>query len=350
MKATLKLVEQGVVPKPLLRHGIRRLLKDRLREQEALYAGDAEAGLRAWVDGMRSAPIAPVPEKANEQHYELPPEFFRLVLGPRLKYSSALYVEDRFTLAEAEEAMLATCCERARLANGQRVLELGCGWGSMTLWMAEQYPESSILGVSNSALQREHILSEARRRDLGNVDVVTCDMNDFDTDGGFDRVVSIEMFEHMRNWEKLLERVAGWLKPDGLVFLHYFAHRDYAYPFEVKDDSDWMSRYFFTGGMMPCSDLVRRVDSPFETAESWIVPGQHYARTSEDWVANLERNKRAVLDVFRACYGPADARTWYHRWRVFFLACAELFGYGRGSEWVVAHHLLRPRSREELPA
>ena len=167
-------------------------------------------------------------------------------------------------------------------------------------------------------------------------------MNDFRTERTFDRVVSIEMFEHMRNWERLLERIGGWLRPDGYLFLHYFAHKSYAYPFEVKDDSDWMSEHFFTGGMMPCSDLVRRVEGPFESVESWTVPGEHYARTSEDWIKKMERNKKPILEVFRACYGTKDAGMWYQRWRVFFLACAELFGFDGGDEWVVAHHLLRP--------
>ena len=251
MKAAIQLVERGLVPKPLIRRGIRRLLGERLREQGDRHAHDREAALRGWVDRMRADAIAPVPHKANEQHYEVPPGFFSLVLGKRLKYSSAYYPSDETRLDDAEEAMLSLTCERAGLEDGQRVLELGCGWGSLTLWMAERHPNSRIVAVSNSAGQRAFIQGEARRRNLSNVEVLTRDMNDFTTDERFDRVVSVEMFEHMRNWEALLARIARWLRPEGRVFLHVFAHREYAYPFEARDASDWMSRYFFTGGMMP---------------------------------------------------------------------------------------------------
>jgi len=298
--------------------------------------------LRDWVDRMRTDDIAPVPEKANEQHYEVPPGFFLNTLGKRLKYSSAYYPTAATTLDEAEEAMLALTSDRAGLQDGQDVLELGCGWGSLTLWMAEHYPGSRITAVSNSAQQREFILERALRAGLDNVEVLTRDMNEFTTDRRFDRVVSVEMFEHMRNWEELLRRVHGWLRPDGAVFLHVFAHARYAYPFEARDDSDWMSRYFFTGGMMPSSDLLESLDIPFEVEEHWTVNGTHYARTAEDWLRNLERRKDEVMPILRSTYGSEQAGTWFHRWRVFFLACAELFGYRGGEEWVVAHTRLRP--------
>jgi cyclopropane-fatty-acyl-phospholipid synthase len=342
MKIALELVERGLVPKPLIRRGIRRLLGQRLREQETIYGTDREDALRTWRESMRAGDVAPVPEKANEQHYEVPPGFFLLALGKRLKYSSAFYPHEHSTLDEAEEAMLALTCERAELADGQDVLELGCGWGSLTLWMAERYPSSRILAVSNSGPQRGFVLERARRAGLENVEVVTRDMNDFETDRRFDRVVSVEMFEHMRNWEELLGRVRGWLAPDGRVFLHVFAHERYAYPFEARDDSDWMSRYFFTGGMMPSSDLLESLDIPFEVDQRWTVPGTHYARTAEDWLRNIEEQEDEVLQVLRSTYGAEDAETWFQRWRVFFLACAELFGYRDGTEWVVAHTRLRP--------
>jgi cyclopropane-fatty-acyl-phospholipid synthase len=340
MKTAIRLVEKGLVPETLVRHGIRKLLVERLREQRELYARDHDGALGAWVERMRRAPVAPVPEKANEQHYEVPPEFFQLVLGARLKYSSAFYPGADTTLDEAEEAMLALTCERADLADGQTVLELGCGWGSLTLWMAETYPSSCILAVSNSAPQREFILSRARERGLDNLSVVTCDMNEFAAPERFDRIVSVEMFEHMRNWEELMGRAARWLRPDGRLFLHVFAHARYAYPFEERGEADWMSRYFFSGGMMPSHDLPDRLEVPFETEQRWAVPGEHYARTSEDWVRNLDRNRDAVLEIFRGTYG-ADAGLWFQRWRVFFLACAELFGFGDGSDWLVSHHRLR---------
>ena len=343
MKMALNLVERGYVPKPLIRRGIRRLLGERLREQESLYGGDRYEALRTWMERMREGDIAPVPEKANEQHYEVPPDFFVHALGKRLKYSSAYYLDEGTTLDEAEEAMLRLTCERADLRDGQDVLELGCGWGSLTLWMAEQYPSSRIRAVSNSAPQRRFILERASRAGFDNVEILTRDMNEFGTAQRFDRVVSVEMFEHRRNWERLLGRVHGWLKPDARVFLHVFAHERYAYPFEARDDSDWMSRHFFTGGMMPSSDLLEILDIPFDVERRWTVNGTHYARTAEDWLRNIEEHEDEILPILAATYGSEEAETWFQRWRVFFLACAELFGYRDGEEWVVAHARLRPK-------
>ncbi len=343
MKTALRLLERGLVPDVLTRRGIRALLRERLREQESRYAVGREEVLREWSHEMRSSPIALVPKTANEQHYELPPDFFRVVLGPRLKYSSCFYADARTTLAEAEDAMLALTCERAALADGQHVLELGCGWGSLTLWMAAAYPRSRILAVSNSAPQRLFIEQRARAAGLTNVDVRTCDMNSFDTERRFDRVVSVEMFEHMRNWEALLRRARTWLQPDGRLFLHVFAHKSYAYPFEVRDESDWMSQHFFTGGMMPCPDLIDHLDIPFEVEERWTVPGTHYARTAEDWLVNLDRNRAALRATLASVYGAQNAGMWHERWRAFFLACAESFAYGGGKEWVVSHVRLAGR-------
>lgn len=343
MKTAIRMVERGLVPKPLIRRAIRRLCRERLAEQRARYDGRLEEGLSEWAASMRAAPVALVPEVANEQHYELPPEFFHLVLGRHLKYSSCYYRTPETSLDEAEAAMLGLTSERADLRDGQRVLELGCGWGSLSLWMAEHFPRSRILSVSNSAPQREWILGRARERGLSNLDVVTCDMNEFEAEGRFDRVVSVEMFEHMRNWEALLARVARWLEPEGRLFLHVFAHRQYAYPFEVRGESDWMSRFFFTGGMMPSHDLVDHLDTPFEVDRRWEVSGEHYGRTSEDWVRNLERRRAEVMPVLRATYGD-EAGVWFQRWRMFFLACAELFAYDGGNEWIVSHQRLRLRA------
>ena len=340
MKTALRMVERGLVPKPLIRRAIRRLLRERLAEQRLRYDGKREAGLAAFTQSMRESPIAMVPEVANEQHYELPPEFFHLVLGKHLKYSSGFYPNAEASLDEAEAAMLALTCERADLRDGQRVLELGCGWGSLSLWMAEHYPQSRILSVSNSAPQRGWIIEQARARGLRNLDVVTCDMNEFEPQAKFDRVVSVEMFEHMRNWEKLLGRVADWLADDARLFLHVFAHKRYAYPFDVRGDADWMSRFFFTGGMMPSHDLVDHLDTPFELDTRWEVNGEHYGRTSEDWVRNLERKRAEVMPLLEATYGE-DAGIWFQRWRIFFLACAELFAFDGGHEWIVSHQRLR---------
>lgn len=341
MKATLQLIEKGYVPKPLLRRGIRKLLDERLREQRSIFEPSRDQALTDWVSQMRTSDIAPVPEKANEQHYEVPPEFFRLTLGRNLKYSSAFYGEESTILDDAEEEMLRLTCLRADLIDGQDVLELGCGWGSLTLWMAKNYPNSNIRAVSNSAPQREYILATAAERGLNNIEILTADMNEFRPDARYDRVVSVEMFEHMRNWEKLLSRVSEWLLPDGRVFLHVFAHQRYAYPFEVRDETDWMSKYFFTGGMMPCPDLIDQLSTPLEVEQRWEVSGTHYARTSEDWLKNLEANKARVLKIFEETYGDGEAVRWYHRWRVFFLSCAELFAFDGGKEWIVSHVRLR---------
>jgi cyclopropane-fatty-acyl-phospholipid synthase len=345
MKTALRLLERGWVPDALTRRGIRALLRERLREQEVRYAVGREEVLREWSNEMRSSPIALVPKTANEQHYELPPDFFRAVLGPRLKYSSCFYADERTTLAEAEVSMLALTCERAALADGLEILELGCGWGSLTLWMAAAYPRSRIVAVSNSAPQRLFIEQRARAAGLTNVEVQTCDMNAFDTGRRFDRVVSVEMFEHMRNWEALLRRAHSWLRTDGRLFLHVFAHKSYAYPFEVRDESDWMSQHFFTGGMMPCPDLIDHLDVPFDVEERWIVPGTHYARTAEGWLANLDRSRAALRTTLASVYGAENAGMWHERWRAFFLACAESFAYRDGNEWLVTHVRLAGRPR-----
>jgi cyclopropane-fatty-acyl-phospholipid synthase len=341
MKSALALAERGLVPEPLVRRGIRGLLDARLREERERHAR-REQRLAEWAEEMRRAPIALVPEKANEQHYEVPPAFFELVLGPRLKYSSGYYSQPRRTLAEAEDEMLALTAARADLADGQRVLELGCGWGSLTLWMAERFPRSRIRAVSNSAPQREYILARSRARGLANVEVVTQDVNRFEAEGRFDRIVSVEMFEHLRNWEALLARAARWLAPNGRLFLHVFAHRSFAYPFEVRDASDWMSAHFFSGGMMPSADLLDHLRTPFAVEQRWLVSGTHYARTAEDWLANLERRKPEALALLARVHG-ADAPRWYRRWRLFFLACAELFAYEDGREWLVVHQRLHLR-------
>jgi cyclopropane-fatty-acyl-phospholipid synthase len=341
MKTAIKLVERGLVPGLVLRRGIRSLLAQRVEEEQERQRAGRDRALEAWTSEMRKSPIALVPELANQQHYEVPSEFFEQVLGPHRKYSSAFYENDAATLAEAEASMLALTCERAGLSDGQEILELGCGWGSLSLWMARRYPNARVLSVSNSGSQRRSIESRAQAAGLDNLEVVTCDMNEFATERRFDRVVSVEMFEHMRNWEALLGRVAGSMKPDARLFLHVFAHQSFAYPFEVRDETDWMSQYFFSGGMMPSHDLIDHLRTPLEVDQRWVVSGEHYARTSEDWLKNLESRRDRVMPILAETYGAENARQWFHRWRVFFLACAELFGWEDGSEWIVSHQLLR---------
>jgi len=338
MKTAISLLETGLVPDALTRVGIRHLCGVRLAEENRDIPGRA-AALRASI---MTGPIAPVPQMANEQHYEVPAEFMRLALGPRMKYSSCLYETGHETLAQAEDAMLALTAERAQLADGQDILELGCGWGSLTLWMAERFPKSRVTAASNSAPQREHILAEAARRGLTNVTVLTRDMNVFSIDRTFDRVVSVEMFEHMRNYPELMRRVAGWLKPGGKLFIHIFCHKSLAYPFADEGEDDWMARHFFSGGIMPSEGLLLEFQDHLKQEKMWIVDGRHYERTSNHWLANLDRNRARALDLLRATYG-ADAALRLTRWRIFYMACAELFGYEGGSQWRVAHYLFRRR-------
>jgi cyclopropane-fatty-acyl-phospholipid synthase len=347
MKAAIQLIEKGLVPRPLIRRGIRALLGQRLKEQEQVWDADPKKAMEAWTESMRSASIALVPDKANEQHYEVPAAFFNLVLGPNKKYSSAYYDRKGMTLEQAEDAMLGLTCERAQLVNGQSILELGCGWGSLTLWMARHYPDSKITAVSNSAPQRQSIEASLEKEGFTNVTVLTEDMNTFEAPGTYDRIVSVEMFEHMRNWEELLGRARGWIKNDGKLFMHVFAHMRYAYPFEVQGDDDWMGRYFFSGGMMPQHDMLDQLNIPFDVADRWVVSGSHYAQTSEHWAQNLERHKRVILPILAETYGDDQAKVWFQRWRVFFLSCAELFAWDKGQEWVVSHHLLSPCARDE---
>lgn len=338
MKTAIALLETGFVPDAVTRAGIRRLCARRLSDETRSSGARMEA-LRASI---AAGPVAPVPHLANEQHYEVPPEFMRLALGPRMKYSACLYETGRETLAQAEDAMLALTAKRAELADGQDILELGCGWGSLTLWNAERFPNARIVAVSNSAPQREHILAEAARRGLSNVEVLTRDMNEFSIDRRFDRVVSVEMFEHMRSYPELMRRIAGWLKPGGKLFVHIFCHKSLAYPFSDEGDDDWMARHFFSGGIMPSEGLLLGFQEHLVHEKMWVVDGRHYEKTANDWLANLDRNRRRALELLRGTYG-ADAALRLVRWRIFYMACAELFGYAGGGEWRVAHYLFRRR-------
>ncbi len=338
MSAGIALAERGLLPDRLIRAGIRSLLRERLAEEERLHAGGRE---EHWLRILRAGPVALETAAANQQHYEVPAAFYQQALGKQLKYSSAYWDSGTADLDAAEERMLALTAERARLADGQRILELGCGWGSLTLWMAARLPNSRILAISNSASQREFILARAAERGLRNLEVRTVNVSELALDERFDRIVSVEMFEHLRNWEEMLRRARGWLRPEGFLFLHVFAHRAYCYPFATDGRHDWMGRHFFTGGMMPSASLPDALDVPFETEERWIVGGEHYARTAEAWLRNLDRGRAAA----RAALAPgcANPDLALRRWRIFFLACAELFAFRNGSEWVVAHHLLSPR-------
>jgi len=332
-------VEQGYIPDAIIRKGIRRLLKQRLEEIRVDDTEKASDIKQQFIESMKQAEIALVPEKANEQHYEVPAEFYDAVLGEYNKYSCCFWDDNTVTLSQAEENALKITCEHAQLEEGQKILELGCGWGALTLWMAHHYPRSKITAVSNSISQKEFIVEQANKMQLENVEVITCDMNEFETDSTFDRVVSVEMFEHMRNWKKLFNKVSKWLAQDGKFFMHVFSHRQVPYAFEVKDSSDWMSQYFFTGGMMPCDDLPLHFQQQLKINKSWSWSGQHYEKTSNAWLASMDKQRNHLMPVFKDTYGDEQAEVWWVRWRLFFMACAELFAYENGQQWHVQHYL-----------
>jgi cyclopropane-fatty-acyl-phospholipid synthase len=336
MDLKVEIAERGWVPDFMLRSGIRGLLKGRLR-REGFRRQDL-------VPQMLESPLALATDLANEQHYEVPAEFYLKVLGPHLKYSSCLYEEGVDEIGAAEEAMLRLTCERAGIENGMEILDLGCGWGSVTLWIAEKYKDCRIKAVSNSASQRRFIQERARARGLEGIEVVTADMNDFDTDRRFDRIVSVEMIEHMRNYKILFEKISSWLRPEGKLFVHIFCHRDTPYFFELDGEDDWMARYFFTGGMMPSFDLFDRFNERLTVTERWKVNGNHYAKTLRAWLDLFDSRSEEMLDLFRSVYGSSDARRWINRWRMFFMACEELFAYGGGEEWFVGHYLLEKKA------
>jgi cyclopropane-fatty-acyl-phospholipid synthase len=334
------LLEKNILPDWLVRIGIRRLLAQRIKEESD--GNKPRVPLEQYVHDLKHRPIAEDTRAANEEHYEVPTAFFLRCLGKRLKYSGCLYPTGDETLDQAEEAMLALYVERARIADGQDILELGCGWGSFSLYMAEHFPKSRITGVSNSRTQKEFIDSEARKRGFKNLRIITCDMNSFDIDaGGFDRVVSVEMFEHMKNYQALMAGVARWLKPGGLLFVHIFTHKNLSYHFVAKDDSDWMARYFFTGGQMPSHELLMQFQERLSLVSDWKVNGSHYQKTAEHWLVNMDRNRDEIMPLFRDTYGPEHATKWWAYWRVFYMSCAELWGFRRGEEWIVSHYLFK---------
>ena len=352
---SMRMLESNRVPDWLIRNRIRALLADRLREEDKGDPERQQAHLMALVRRLRESPIAINTAEANEQHYEVPTAFYLQVLGKHLKYSSCYY--DSFDVSRAaagldaaEARMLALTCERARLADGDRILELGCGWGSLSLWMAEHFPRSRITAVSNSRTQKQFIDARAAERGLTNLEIVTCDVNRLQFEPlpsgeprQFDRVVSVEMFEHMRNYETLLGRVASWMAPAATLFVHIFTHHRYAYPFEVRDESDWMAKYFFTGGIMPSDDLLHYFQKDVRLLDHWHVDGRHYQLTAEAWLQNMDARRAQVMPVLEQAYGADSALKWWVYWRVFFMSCAELWGYGGGREWLVSHYLFERR-------
>jgi len=334
--------EKGLVPDKVVRAGIRRLCRQRLKDIGAADIEVSAARLDQFVRRMNRSEIAPVPELANEQHYEVPPEFFQAVLGRHAKYSCCLWNDGVDDLDQAEHDALVTTCERAGIEDGMSVLDLGCGWGSLSLWIAQRYPNCTVTSVSNSAPQRRFIEAAARERGLGNLRVLTEDMNRFEAPGRYDRVLSVEMFEHMRNYGELFRRIGNWLQPDGLFFMHIFCHRSSAYEFRDEGPSDWMSRHFFSGGIMPADELPLRFQQHLRLVGKYRWSGRHYEKTANAWLANMDRRRDRILPILERTYGAANAEQWFQRWRIFFMACAELFGLDRGREWYVSHYLFRP--------
>ena len=332
------LAEKGILPDFLIRIGIRKLCKVRLDRAKRSTPGDIEKHHQKWVDILKESPIALVPEKANEQHYEVPASFFKQVLGPNLKYSSGYWPNGTTTLEKSEVSMLELSCERAELNDGQAILELGCGWGSLTCFMAKQYPNSQITAVSNSKDQRAYIMHRCKKDGINNVNVITADMNDFTIDKKFERVVSIEMFEHMRNYKELLQRIYSFLNQNGKVFIHIFSHQYLVYPFENKGEGDWMAREFFSGGMMPSHNLLLYFQDYLKIEASWRFSGTHYEKTSLAWLKKMEENNEEIIEIFSETYGPENARKWFQRWRIFFMSCEKLFGFNNGTEWGVSHY------------
>lgn len=335
--------EQGLVPDTVIRHGIRRLLKGRL---SALHADDPPTLLaekQQFIRAMRQAEVAPSPARANEQHYEVPASFFEEVLGRHNKYSCAFWNRHCESLDVAEADALNQTCEHADIRDGMDILELGCGWGSLTLWMASRFPQARIVAVSNSASQKAHIDAELRNQGLFNVEVITADINNFHANGLFDRVVSVEMFEHLRNYPVMFSRISEWLRPGGKFFMHIFCHRDAVYAFEDQNATDWMSRYFFTGGMMPSDDLPLYFQDHLQLDDRWRWSGTHYARTADAWLENMDANRDGIMPVLQRTYGEGSYRHWWMRWRMFFMACSELFGYENGNQWQVGHYLFSRR-------
>lgn len=339
MELGIRLAELGWLPDAAIRAGIRAQLRDRLRTAEALAQSGEED---RFIASLQDEPIAIETDLANEQHYEVPPAFFEQVLGPRMKYSCCLYPGGGESLAEAEAAMLERSCARAEIADGMRILDLGCGWGSLSLWLAEHYPNAAITAVSNSRDQRQFIEARYVRHGFGNVRVLTADINHFEAPEVYDRVISVEMFEHVRNYPELLSRIRRWLTRDGRLFVHIFCHGTRTYPFEHEGQGNWMARNFFSGGIMPAYDLLPRFDRDLQVEESWKVNGHHYYATCMQWLANQDARSEAIRPVLDTACGPKAGAIWFQRWRMFFLACAELFRFNQGEEWFVAHYRFKP--------
>ncbi|HMO34804.1 MAG TPA: cyclopropane-fatty-acyl-phospholipid synthase family protein [Gemmatales bacterium] len=339
----IQLAENGTLPDSLVRLGIRRIIRSRSEALKQLDVETLQEDHSRFIAACDQSPLALAPKESNQQHYEVPTDFFKLVLGKHLKYSCSYWDDSTLILDDAEAKALAIYCERAELENGMTILELGCGWGSLSLWLAEHYPASSITCLSHSATQKTYIDEQAKQRGITNLEVITSDINHFAIHRTFDRVISIEMFEHVRNHRELFRRISTWLNPQGKLFCHIFCHRDQASPYESHGPQDWMSDYFFTGGMMPSDRLFLYYQDHLRLLKHWRWNGIHYEKTSNAWLKRLDQNRSSVIPLLENTYGTKEASPWLRRWRIFFMACAECFGYSHGNEWFVSHYLFENR-------
>lgn len=338
------LLGRHILPDALMRFAVRWILKNKLKKETITDIEEHQAYLETFVENLKKQPIAVNTPDANWQHYELPPEFFEVVLGQRLKYSCCYWPQKLSSpelsrhLDRAEVEMLALTCERAELTDGQEILELGCGWGTLCLYAAEKYPSSRITAISNSRSQIEYIKARAEEKGLDNLLVRTADINDFEAGQKYDRVVSVEMFEHMRNYEALMKKVTSFIKPGGKLFVHIFSHRSHPFLYENRSERDWMTRYFFLGGTMPSQDLLHYFTGALHLEKQWALSGIHYQKTLEAWLQKMDRQKNVIMPLFHETYGPEEAEKWWNYWRLFFLSCAEFFGFRGGNEWFISHY------------
>lgn len=343
MRVALASLERNLLPDAVVRRLTRLLLASRLRLG---YLPSADLQLASLLDFKRSLedmPIAVETDKANSQHYELPTSFFKLVLGKNLKYSCCYFQDKSSTLEDAENAMLGLYCERAQVKDGQSILDLGCGWGSLSIYIAKKYPNCCITGICNSITQKSHIEEQCRDLQLSNVKIIVADIGKFEMEASFDRVISIEMFEHMKNYKELLKKISKWMKQDSLLFVHHFCHKTFPYHFEDKNEDDWITRYFFAGGTMPSANLLLYFQDDVTVVNHWLVNGMHYARTSEEWLRRMDQNLASIRPIFETTYGKDSATKWIAYWRTFFIAVAELFGYSNGEEWMIALYLFKKK-------
>lgn len=348
-----KLLADGKVPDFLLRKGIRRLIKKRIKKQNKLSVEERFEYLNYFIKELKKQPIAVKTESANEQHYELPPEFFEKILGRNLKYSCCLWSDDfnykklkkqndiQQRLDQAEDEMLELTAKRAEIENGQNILELGCGWGSLSFYLAKRFPDSRIIAISNSRLQIDYINQLAAQNRIDNLKAIKADINNFNTDARFDRIVSVEMFEHMRNYQKLMNKVSSFLTDAGKLFVHIFCHKNYPFTYQDNKNTDWMARYFFSGGTMPSQDLLHYFSGDLSLQKQWAISGSQYQKTLEVWLKIMDQKKDEIYPILESTYGASEAKKWWNYWRVFFISSAEFFGYNDGNDWYISHYLFQ---------